>query len=181
MKNFFTILFFTSFTTSLFAQNQWICKDGTTSFFSATAVEDISAKNKKVASLLDISSKEIVVKMYINQFQFTNQLMEEHFNENYLESDKFPTSVFQGKIQEDIDFKKVGEYPISALGTLQMHGISKKTRISGKVKVEKGKITLDAKFDVLLPEFGVEVPSIVVAKVSEKMAVTNHFIYLPKP
>lgn len=181
MKKLLSFLLFTSLVSPLFAQNQWICKEGTTSFFSATAVEDISAKNKKVASLINTLTKEIVVKMYINQFQFTNQLMEEHFNENYLESEKYPTSVFQGKIQEDIDFTKVGEYSISAIGTLQMHGVSKKTRISGKIKIEKGKITLDAKFDILLPEFSIEVPSIVVAKVSEKMAVTNHFVYLPKP
>lgn len=164
---------------TLFAQ-VWIEKAGTISFYSSTPVEDISAKNTQVSSALNTATGDVVVKLNIKDFVFPVALMQEHFNENYLESSKYPTSTFKGKIIETIDYTKNGSYPVTATGKLNIHGVEKDKTINGTLKIENGKITLDAAFDILLEEYKIERPSIVMMKIAEKIAVKALFVYLPK-
>lgn len=89
----------------------FITTTGEVSFFSKTPMEDIEAVNKNVSSIINTSTNEVAVQMRITNFVFPNKLMQEHFNENYLESEKFPSATFKGKIKEDVDLTKPGNLP----------------------------------------------------------------------
>jgi polyisoprenoid-binding protein YceI len=106
-------------------------------------------------------------------------LMQEHFNENYLESEKFPTASFKGKINETIDFTKPGSYDVSATGTFTLHGVAKPRTIKGKLTVEAQKLTLMSDFDVALTDHKIDVPQLVFVKVAQVIKVKNKFVFLP--
>lgn len=155
-------------------------KSGELSFFSSTPVEDISAKSKTAQSALNLSSKEIAVKAIIKDFTFPKSLMQEHFNENYLESEKYPNATFKGKINEAIDFSKSGTYNVTATGKLSIHGVEKDKTIDGVFKVDGNKISLDASFEVLLEDYKIERPQLVMMKIAEKIAVKGKFAFVSK-
>ncbi|MFN8357326.1 MAG: YceI family protein [Spirosomataceae bacterium] len=146
-------------------------------FFSKAPLEDIEASSKQVQSLINLDTKDVVVKIPIKSFTFHNGLMQEHFNENYMESDKYPHGIFKGKITEDIDLSKDGSYPVTAVGKINIHGVEKDKTIKGKATVVQGKLTLDANFDVLLADHKIEIPTMVFQKIAEKIAVTAKFQY----
>ncbi|MEA5138753.1 YceI family protein [Arcicella rigui] len=155
-------------------------QSGITSFFSKTPLEDITAVNSNVSAILNTSTGEIAVRMNMNQFNFPNKLMQEHFNENYIESDEFPTGTFTGKINEEIDFKKTGIFEVSAKGILTLHGVSKEKVIKGKLNISKTGISLDSDFEVMLVDYKIDVPKIVWEKIAEKISVRNSFSLMKK-
>lgn len=148
-------------------------------FFSSTPVEDIEAVNNKAQSLINVQTKEVAVKIPVKSFVFPNGLMQEHFNENYLESGKFPYATFKGKINEPLDLSKPGVYDVSATGKLNIHGTERDQTIRGKLTVQPGKMSLDATFEVLLADHKIQVPKVVFMKVAEKIAVAARFAYQP--
>lgn len=166
------------FSGNAFTQN-YICRNGETNFFSETPLENIVANNKNVGSVLNISTNEIVVQMVMTDFKFKNSLMQEHFNENYMESTKYPKSVFKGKINEAIDWKKNGNYDVTTTGILVIHGASKERNLKGTLSIEGDKITLSSDFDVPLKDHKIDVPTIVMAKIAENISVKNKFVFMP--
>lgn len=180
MKKGFLIVVLNLIAIYSFAQNQWICRKGETSFFSETPLENIAALNKNVVSLIDFTKGEIAVKMTMTDFRFQNHLMEEHFNENYMESEKYPTGTFLGKIQESIDISKNGTYDISAKGQLSMHGVQKERIMKGKLIVNGNEITLVSDFDIALKDHKIEVPTLVMTKIAEVISVKDRFVYAKK-
>jgi polyisoprenoid-binding protein YceI len=103
--------------------------------------------------------------------------MEEHFNENYMESTKFPNGVFKGKINEVIDWKKNGTFDVTAKGTLNMHGVSKERILKGKLTIKGEDISLLCDFNIPLADHKIDVPTLVIAKIAENIAVKNKFIF----
>ena len=177
MKNIIkTLLISLFFAVNTEAQN-YICRDGETSFFSETPLENIAALNKTVTSVLNIATNEIAVKMVMTEFKFKNHLMEEHFNENYMESTKFPNGIFKGKINETIDWKKNGTFDVSANGMLIMHGVSKERLLNGKVSIKDEEITLLCGFNIPLADHKIDVPKLVMVKIAENIAVNNKFVF----
>lgn len=166
-------------TPSAKAQNLFIAQTSEIQFFSATPIEDIQASNKRVSSLLNTSSGEIVVKMNMKDFHFPNNLMEEHFNENYMESEKYPNATFKGKIQEAVDYGKDGTYAVSTKGVLTMHGVAKERILKGTLKISGNQILLSCNFDVPLADHKIDVPKIVIAKIAEVIAVKSQFSFVP--
>jgi len=161
-----------------FAQNEiFSTNSGSIKFFSSAPLEDIEAQNNKAISLINTRNSEIAVRVPIKQFQFRNRLMQEHFNENYMESEKYPHATFKGKINETIDFRKPGTYNVSATGTLNIHGVSQQRTLNGKLTIADSGITLNTSFDVLLKDHKIRIPSIVFNKIAEKIAVTTVFSY----
>jgi polyisoprenoid-binding protein YceI len=154
----------------------YMTQKGETSFFSETPMENISALNTTVGAVINPTTNEVAVKMNIVAFKFQNKLMEEHFNENYMETDKFPTASFKGKINEKIDFSKDGIYDITIKGTLLMHGVSKEKTVTGKLTIAKEQVTFIGNFDVKLVDYKIEVPTLVFAKIAESIAVKNKFV-----
>ncbi|NEU09054.1 YceI family protein [Flavihumibacter sp. R14] len=176
------ILAFVCLTTSKsFAQTDiFSTNSGAINFFSSAPLEDIEAKNAKAISLINTRNSEIAVRVPIKQFQFRNGLMQEHFNENYMESERYPHATFKGKINEAIDFKKSGTYDVSATGVLNIHGVNQERTLKGRLKIDNSGMTLETKFDVLLADHKIKIPQVVFNKIAEKIAVSTSFTYKPQ-
>lgn len=153
----------------------YMTKAGQTSFFSETPLENISAVNQQVAVLLNSANGEIAVRMQHRAFNFPNKLMQEHYNENYMETDKYPAASFTGKINEQIDYSRDGTYPVSASGVLDIHGVKQNRTLNGQLTVSGGRLTLSCTFDVKLADHHIQVPTLVIAKVAESISVKNRF------
>jgi polyisoprenoid-binding protein YceI len=175
------LLFILSFIpASVSAQGLYKSVSSEISFFSKALLEDIYAVNKDGKSLINTDNKDIVVILGIRGFKFEKSLMEEHFNENYMESNKYKTSTFKGKINEEIDFTKDGIYPVTATGVLEMHGVSKDRTIKGTLTIKNNQLLLNSKFDVQLEDHKIKIPKAVIKKIAESVEVTNFFIYEQK-
>lgn len=155
------------------AQTLFSTKTGQISFFSETPIRNIEAVNNEVISMINTLTGEIGFVVPVKSFRFEKSLMEEHFNENYMETSKYPKAVFQGKITNlnAIDFKKDGTYHASVEGKLTMHGVTRSVSSVGKVTVEKGKLTAVASFIVQLEDYNVKRPSIVAAEIAENVEI----------
>ena len=158
----------------------YMTKTGQSSFFSETPLENISAVNNQVAVLLNTATGEMAILMQQRAFHFPNKLMEEHFNENYMETEKFPTAVFTGKIKEVLDYTKDGSYSVNADGALSMHGVKQNRTLKGQLVIANGQITLTSAFDVKLTDHKIEVPTLVIAKIAESISVKNTFVLVPR-
>ena len=142
------------------------------SFFSKGPIEDIAAINKTARPILNTTSNEVAFKVTIKGFEFEKKLMEEHFNEKYMESDKYPYATFLGKINEPIDYKKDGTYKVTVTGKLTMHGVEKERTIEGTATVKGGEISFETKFNVALKDHNIEVPTLVAQNIAEVVEVT---------
>lgn len=149
------------------------------SFFSKAPLEDIEAKNTRANSIINLSNRELVVRIPVAQFQFKNKLMQQHFNENYMESEKYPYATFKGKINEELDLSKTGVYSVSASGVLNIHGVEQERKLSGKLTVGEKSLVLEAIFEVLLVDHKIEIPKLVFKKIAEKIEVSTTINYSP--
>ncbi|MCE7042361.1 YceI family protein [Dyadobacter sp. CY312] len=156
---------------TLQAQSMFSTSAGNTKFSSETPLENINAENKKSQAILNTSTGEVAMRMNMKDFSFPNKLMQEHFNENYIESDKYPTATFSGKIDQAVDYSRDGEYDASATGKFTVHGVTKTRTIKGKIKVAGGKILLTSTFLVALADHKIEVPQIVFVKIAQNITV----------
>lgn len=153
---------------------------GSISFFSKTAMEDIDAKNSAPKVLMDIAHKTIAVIADNTSFKFQNKLMEEHYNEKYVESEKYPLATFMGKVNEDIDFTKDGVYNVTVTGKLKLHGVENDRTINGTITVKNGQIQLLSKFMIKCSEHHITIPSLIGAKISDSVEATVDVILVPK-
>lgn len=161
------------------AQQNYGTKTGKISFFSSTPVEDIKAASNKATAVFVSKTNDLAFQVAIKSFQFEKGLMQEHFNENYMESDKFPLAKFKGKLNQNIDLSKNGEYDVTASGTLSVHGVDKPRTINGKIRVTDGKVQLLSSFNIACVDHNIKIPTIVVAKVAEVIAVKIDAILTP--
>jgi hypothetical protein len=136
--------------------------------------EKVYAINNEVANILDAKSGDIVFQVPIKSFKFERELMQEHFNENYMESDKYPKSEFKGTITNlnTINLNKDGSYDAHVSGKLTIHGVTNEVNTSGTVIVKNGTITLKAKFSVKLHDYNINIPSLVADKVGKEAIIT---------
>jgi len=153
---------------------------GKISFFSKTPVEDIDAKSNSTVVLLNTNNNEVVFKVQNTSFKFPNKLMEEHFNEKYMESEKYPYSIFSGKINETIDYTKDGSYDITVTGKLNIHGVEQLRTFNGKVVVNDQSIQLNSDFKVKVADHNIDIPKLVVAKIAEVIDVHVDTTLIPK-
>lgn len=175
------ILFLLTFLCFNANSQKYITKNGFTGFFSHTPIEDIKADNNQVASVLDASSGEIAFQVLIKSFHFPKALMEEHFNENYLESDKFPKSTFTGKIinLSNVDFTKTGTYEVNVEGDLTIHGVTKKLSTNGTLEVAAEGINANSKFPLMPEEYNIKIPAVVRNNIAKTFEVTVIIKYMP--
>ncbi len=171
MKNLtFLILFLSSIVG--YSQGLYKATDGEIAFFSETAMENIDAVNKDVKALINSKSGEVAFIVANVGFHFEKPLMEEHFNENYMESDKYKTSVFKAKIIGDVNYGKDGKYPVKVKGTLNMHGVEQEREIDGELSIKDGKINVSSEFKVNLKDHKIKIPKLVVKNIAETVKVT---------
>ena len=178
MKHLIALLTGLVLTTACFAQDVYSCRNTILSFFSATPMEDIDATTSKGVSAINLKTGAVYFKVAVNSFKFKKPLMEEHFNENYLESDKYPTAEFKGKIIDNIDLHKDGTYNVTVEGTLSMHGVDKVYREKATLTVQAGKPAATAKFNVKLADHHIKIPTLVVKNIAEVVEVTIKANYL---
>jgi len=157
-----------------FAQNL-VSSSSKTIFYSSATLEDITAVTTKGKSAINVTTGEIVFSIPINSFEFDKSLMQEHFNEKYMESEKFPKATFTGQIEQWENNKSIDK--AVAIGTLTIHGVSKKLSSEGSVTFNKDKLIVMAKFNVRLEDFEVEVPSIILQKIAEVVEITINYEY----
>lgn len=162
------------FCLSSFSQKRYFTRNGHISFNAGTALEDIDAFSNAASSVLDISTGQIEFATLIKSFEFKRALMQDHFNENYMESDKYPKSVFRGKIVnlDKVDFRKDGLYPVKAKGFLEMHGVSKEVETTGTLNITGETIQANALFTILLSDYNISVPGLVKDKISKSVSIT---------
>lgn len=158
----------------------YLTATGETRFFSKTPVEDIAAVNNKTGAVLNAATGDIAVKMTMTDFVFPNKLMQEHFNENYMESEKFPTGIFRGKIQEKIDFSRPGTHEVSSKGTFEIHGVKQDRTLKGTLTIEADRMTLVSGFSVALADHKIDVPKIVFVKVAQNIDVKTRYVLTQK-
>ncbi|MFT7442523.1 MAG: polyisoprenoid-binding protein YceI [Maribacter sp.] len=172
---FFLIISFTNFDVK---QSQFIARQGQVSFFSYTSVENIEAKNNQVLSLLDIDKKEIAISMLMRAFVFKKDLMYEHFNESYIESDMYPKANFIGKI---IDFDALNKETQTRIvrGKLTIHGITKEIDIKTAIKKTDGNYCISGDFDISIKDFQIKVPPILSSNIAKTISVKFTFQYQP--
>jgi hypothetical protein len=150
------------------------------SFFSATSLENIDAVNSNTKPLFNAANGTFAMKAQQTEFKFKSAFMEEHYNENYVESEKFPFATFTGKVTEKVDYTKDGVYQVTVVGKLSMHGVELERTIKGTITVSKGMITIDSKFEVKVADHKIKVPSLYVEKIAEIIQVTIHSEMIPK-
>lgn len=153
---------------------------GEVSFYSDTPLETIEAVNKKTGSIINATSRELAVQLKVTDFIFPNRLMQEHFNENYLESEKYPNASFKGKIKEQIDLTAAGTYGVTAEGSLTMHGVTKPVVVKGIIFSNGTDLKLDFKFQVRTEDYQIEVPSLVITKIAETIDVSGKMTLVKK-
>jgi len=146
-----------------------------TTFFSTAPLEDIRAISTKGRSAINLSTGEIAFSISINSFEFERSLMQEHFNEKYMESEKFPKANFSGTIKNWEYGKSIDT--VVTIGKLTIHGVTQDILARGSVEFEKKKLFITAKFNVKLQDFGIEVPSLMFQKIAETVEVTINYEY----
>jgi polyisoprenoid-binding protein YceI len=176
----FSTLFLSS--QSIFSQNVIFVADKTTvSFFSEARMENIQAISTTGSTAgINATNKDIVFKISILSFRFKNSLMEEHFNENYMDSDKFPYGFFKGKILEDVDLTKEGKYNVTVQGTFDLHGISKPRKFNGVIENKGGRLFLDCDFMVPVSDHNIDIPNDKLTNISQTIKVTLHAEFIRK-
>lgn len=140
-------------------------------FFSEAPLENITAVNSTTSSLINTTSDSVFVRIKNTAFVFKNALMQEHFNENYMESSKYPVASFKGKINDDIDYTKEGTYPVTATGKMNIHGVDKTEKIKGTLTVKNGIIHLESKLMVRTGDYKIEIPKLLFEKIAEEIKV----------
>ncbi|RQO31897.1 YceI family protein [Taibaiella sp. KBW10] len=161
--------------TGTYAQ-KFFTNKGTTQFYSSTPVEDIKATNKQTSALLNTDDKSLVCVMENTKFIFPKSLMQEHFNENYMESTKYPKSTFTGTYDQKIDASVNGKYNVTVSGKLSIHGVLKSVSMPATIEVKNGQIIGHCVFKVKTKDYNIKIPTLVVAKVAEDIQVTIDFI-----
>jgi len=155
-------------------QGKYMTSKGTISFYSHTLIEDITAVSEEVASVIDTENGNVSVIVKMTSFQFEKKLMQEHFNENYVESHKFPKSTFTGRITNnaDVDYTTEGTYKVTVEGELTIHGVTNGISADGTIEVGSSQLTAKTKFMVNPADYDIKIPRVVRDNIAERLEVT---------
>lgn len=153
-------------------------------FYSEAPLEDIEAKNEKAVSIIDLDKKQFAFRIPIKEFEFENALMQEHFNENYMETEKFPTATFVGNLigfdQNTDPNSNDNPQKVIAKGKLTIHGVTKEIKVKGSIGQDGDEWSIDCSFKVKLEDYDIKIPKLVVKKIAEVVEVYVQCNYLPE-
>ncbi|RZK17532.1 MAG: YceI family protein [Hymenobacter sp.] len=156
------------------AQSKYLTKTGYISFFSASIMEDIEAKNNKVAAVVDLTTGQLAFSVPVREFQFKRTLMQEHFNENYMESEKFPKATFTGQLTNVAQLLKqlpTASQNVEAEGLLTLHGVTHKVAVSGTLQLRDGQLVVFAYFNVAPADYAIDIPLLVREHIAKSVSV----------
>lgn len=174
MKLLITCLAFLTLSLTGFSQSKYFTKAGKISFYSKSPMENIEATNSKVVSVWDVATGQIEFNVLMKGFEFEKALMQEHFNENYVESDKYPKAVFKGIIEnsKSVSFTTDKVYTLKVSGLLTMHGVTNPLNASAVITIRNGVVSASCSFGIVLADYMISIPSLVAEKINKKIAVT---------
>ena len=157
-----------------FAQDKFFTKSANVNFFSETSLEDIEAKNKSAVAVLDTKTGSLQFSVLIKGFEFKNEEMQEHFNEDYLESNKFPKSEFKGQIinNNSVNYLKAGTYNVQVKGMLTIHGVTKEVLTNGTIKIDNNGVKANSTFNIAVADYGIVISRLVRDKIAKTIKIT---------
>jgi polyisoprenoid-binding protein YceI len=181
MKKFLLLTALTLFVSVQLQAQKYMTRTGHVWFYSETPMETIEAHNNQVTSMLDTETGDMVFAVLMKSFQFEKALMQEHFNEKYVESDKYPKSSFKGSISnlDGINFTKDGTYSTTVQGNLSIHGVTQSVTTEGSLKVAGGKIEASALFQVMPEDYKIVIPKMVRDNIAKIMDIHVEIVYEP--
>jgi hypothetical protein len=152
---------------------KYFSRTGKITFYSKAPMETIEATNTSANTVIDIATGAMEWAVLIQGFKFDKALMEEHFNENYMESGTYPKAKFKGKIDNTsaVNFNKDGTYAVDVSGQLEIHGVTKPVTTKGTILVKNGQISATSKFRILLADYGIEIPKVVADNISKEVEI----------
>jgi polyisoprenoid-binding protein YceI len=161
------------------AQDRYFTRGGKIYFDATSSSEKIESINNQGTSVFDTKTGQFEFAVLMKGFEFEKALMQDHFHENYVESEKYPKSVFKGTIVDltKIDFSKDGVYAATVKGNLSLHGVTKEVIAPATFAIKGGKISAKASFKILLADFNVTIPSLVADKVSKTASINVDATY----
>ena len=156
------------------SQGKFYTKTGKISFFSTTKLEDISAVNRSVVTLLDTRTGDIQFAVLMKGFEFKKALMQEHFNKNFVHSDKYPKAEFKGQVSNNssVNYSVDGSYKVTVKGKLTIHGVTKDVEVPGTITVKSGKVNVNAVFNVLIADYNITIPKMYKDNISKSIQIT---------
>lgn len=172
MNRIIAISLFVLLSMQLNAQ-RFATKTGFIRFYSEAPAENIEAVNRQVNSALDTQTGDFVFRVLMKGFQFEKALMQEHFNENYVESHKFPNATFNGKVNnaDKIDWTKNGTHEVEVSGDLTIKGITRKVSEKGTFEIKDGVINGKSKFYIKLADYDIKIPKAVIKNIAETIEI----------
>ncbi len=181
MKKTILILVSVAFTLIASAQTKYFTRNGRVSFNASSPLEKIEAINDKGTSVIDLSTGQIEFGVLLKAFLFERALMQEHFNENYVESDKFPKATFKGNITDynSIDMSKDGSYPLSVSGKLTLHGVTKDVEAKATFNIINGVLSATSVFTIASEDFDISIPGVVRDKIAKTITINIESDYAP--
>ncbi|WP_428330857.1 YceI family protein [Mucilaginibacter sp.] len=160
-------------------QDLYVCKNASVSLYSSAPIEDIKAATNTAASVFNATTGELNFSVAIRSFKFDKSLMQEHFNENYMESDKYPQATFKGKLQAPVDVTRDGTFPITVAGELTVHGVKQTRTIPGNLVIKGGVITMTSEFMVKCADHHIDIPQLVFHNIAESIKMNVSATYAP--
>jgi polyisoprenoid-binding protein YceI len=178
MKPIFTLICCFLLVISSNSQERYLTKNGAINFFSKAPMEDIKADNNQVLSIVDATNSKMAISILMKSFLFKKALMQEHFNENYVESDTFPKATFKGDI---LNFDAITEVASKqkVKGILTIHGVEKEITIDANFTKTADSILVDGDFMLNLEDFEVEIPAVVAKNIAKNIKVSFNFNHKP--
>jgi hypothetical protein len=149
----------------------FITRNGYIGFFSKTPLEDIKAENRQVFAVIDAAKKNLAFTCLMKGFLFQKELMQEHFNENYIESDKYPKADFLGTYTGEVNPGKDGAYPVQVKGQLTLHGVTKPIEVPATIEVKGNKLVGTTDLKLTPGDFNIQIPGLVKEKIAKQIDV----------
>lgn len=155
-------------------QPRYTTASGQTTFFSSAPLEDIEALNSRVAAIFDLASGQLAFSMLMRDFQFKNSLMQEHFNENYAESEKYPRARFTGKLVTlpTEGQLRAGPQPVYVQGVLTIHNVKRKVRVPGTLQLRGNELVVTSKFSVAPADYKIKILALVRNNIAKSIDVS---------
>jgi len=153
------------------SQEYYQTTDAKTKFYSSAPVEDIEAISNEGISVINAKTGEISIQIKIRSYSFRKALMQEHFNENYMESHKYPNAAFKGKILDDLDFSSREKQEVTIKGILNVHGVAKERTLPATIVINNGELFLTSQFDVACKDHDIKIPKIFWKNIAEMVQV----------
>ncbi len=172
-NSFFAVLALCILSSTTQAQIKYFTKSGKINFSSKSPLEDIEGKNKSVTSVLDTQSGSFQFIALIKGFEFENEEMQDHFNSDYLESDRYPKAEFKGQIinNPSINYGKPGNYPAQVKGQLTIHGVTREVQANGTIVVQANQVLASSTFNMQVADYNIKIPSIVKDKIAKTVSI----------